>query len=88
MNTLRKTTIAALALATLSASMITTTTSAQAGSKFVKGFVAGAIGAAIIGGIAHANKHNHGGYADCWYETEKRWNTYGEPYWVKVKYCS
>ena len=88
MNTFKKTAVAALAIATVTASsMAVTTSSAQAGNKFVKGFVAGAIGAAIIGGIAHANSHKGGHYGSCWYEDEKRWNKYGEVYWVRVKYC-
>ena len=86
MNTFKKTAIAALTIATVSATtMGASVSSAQAGNKFVKGLIAGA----IVGGIVThaARSHGHGYYRECWYETRKRWDEYGHPYYVKVKLC-
>ena len=87
MNNFKKTAIAALTIATVTAStMGASVSSAQAGNKFIKGLVAGA----IVGGIvSHASRSHARTYVrECWYETRKRWDNYGDVYYVDVKVCN
>ena len=86
----KKTTIAAVTIATVAtASLSASTDTANAGGRdLVKGLV---IGGLIVGGLAQANRHAHGDryhQRECWYEKRKRWDRYGDPYWVRVKLCN
>lgn len=90
MNNFKKTAIAALTIATVSATtMGASVSSAQAGK--IGGKVLGGIAAGlVIGGIiSHASRSHGHGYQvrECWYETRKRWDHDGYPYYVKVKLC-
>ena len=87
MITNRKSILSAIAAtAIVASSMVYTASSAQAANKFVKGFVAGAIAGAIINGATRSHAHGRG-YSECWYERQKRWDQYGNPFWVRVKIC-
>ena len=89
MNNFKKTAIAALTIATVSATtMGASVSSAQAGK--ISGKVLGGVAAGlVIGGIlSHASRsHGYTTYRECWYETRKRWDHDGYPYYVKVKRC-
>ena len=84
-------TIAAIGLIAGSAAIAPT--EAQAGNNH---FVNGLVGGLIVGGIVAAsqNKYNNGYYnpapvyQSCYTQWETRYNSYGQPYSVKVKYCN
>jgi len=91
---IRKSAIAAIAVAVVATGTLAGATSqAEAGNKFWKGAAIG-FGAAFIANSIHNHNRHHSSHHsthytdDCWYETEKRWDDYGDHYFVKVKYCS
>ena len=87
--TIRKTSIAAFAaLAVIAAGTTFAPTQAVAGNNFVNGLVGGL----IVGGIVAASQNRYGTvyaptYSSCRTQWETRYNSYGQPYSVKVKYC-
>ena len=87
MNTLKKTAVAFIAVTTVAMSSMAATTTAQAKNKFVKGLIVGGIATAVIGAASRGHAHSHG-YRECWTERERRFDRYGDPYWVRVKYCN
>jgi hypothetical protein len=85
----RKTTLAALAAITLVAAGSTLApTQAQAG-----GNINAFIGGAIVGGFIAASQSGYNSYypapvyRSCYTRWETRYNYYGQPYSVKVRYC-
>ena len=82
----KKTAIATAAAAALVAAGATVAPSqAQAGNN-----IAGAIiGGAIIGGLIAASKPRYVQpvYRTCYTQWETRYNAYGQPYNVQVRYC-
>ena len=89
----RTTAIATIAaIGVIAGSAAVAPTDAQAGNNFVNGLVGGL----IVGGIVAASQKNYYGgvyvapapvYTSCYFKTETRWNSYGHPYSVQVKYC-
>ena len=84
----RTTAIATIAaIGVIAGSAAVAPTEAQAGNNFVNGLVGGL----IVGGIVAASQNNYYNpapvYQSCYFKTETRWNSYGHPYSVQVKYC-
>ena len=86
MNNFKKTAIAALALVTLATAATSfAPTQANAGP-----LLRAAIGGAIVGGlvVGHRARHHAPVYArSCYNRVETRWDAYGNPYNVSVRYC-
>ena len=85
-------TIAAIGL--IAGSAAVAPTAAQAGNNY---FANGLIGGLIVGGIVAASQKNYYGggyvapapvYQSCYTQWETRYNSYGQPYSVKIKYCN
>ncbi len=83
----RKTAIAAIAaIGVISAAGVVAPTQAQAGN-----FAEALIGGLIVGGIVASTQRNYYTpapvYRTCRSQWETRYNSYGQPYNVKVQYC-
>ncbi len=84
----KKTAIATVAaMAVITAGATIAPTSAQAGNHFVNGLVGGL----IVGGIVAASQNRYYNPAPVYRTCSKRWetryNSWGQPYSVQVKYC-
>jgi hypothetical protein len=90
-SNIRKTTLAALAAVILIAAGSTLApTQAQAGGNNWNAFIGGAIVGSFIGATSQSayNPYYPGPvYTSCFTRWETRYNYYGQPYQVKVKYC-
>ena len=85
-STARKTAIATIAaLAVISAGATVAPTQAHAGNKIAGALIGGAIIGGLIG-IASQNRYAPT-YRTCHTQWETRYNSYGQPYSVKVQYC-
>ena len=89
-STIRRTIIAALAAVTVIAAGSTLApTQAQAGNNW-NAFIGGAIVGSFLGATSQTayNPYYPGPvYTSCFTRWETRYNYYGQPYQVKVKYC-
>ncbi len=74
-------------LAVVATTMIATPNQAQAGGKH---FAAGLIGGIIAGAVINSARPSYGRpvYTSCYTQWETRYDAYGSPYSVKVKYCN
>jgi len=88
-SNIRKTSLAALAAVTLIAAGSTLApTQAQAGGNNWNAFIGGAIVGGFIGAASQsAYNPYYPVYTSCFTRWETRYNYYGQPYQVKVKYC-
>ena len=85
---IRKTSLAALAAVTLIAAGSTfAPTQAKAGNNW-NAFIGGAIVGGFLGAASQPTYNPYyPGYTTCFTRWETRYNFYGQPYQVKVKYC-
>lgn len=89
-STARKATAALLAAAVVGAAFSPAVAEARSGrtAAYVAGGVAGGL---LLGAIAaNAGPAYESGVAyerDCWLEKRKRYDAYGDPYFVKVRVC-
>ena len=74
-------------LAVVATTMIATPNQAQAGGKH---FAAGLLGGIIAGAVINSARPAYGRqvYTSCYTQWETRYDAYGSPYSVKVKYCN